>query len=817
MKKLLFAAAVSSVTLAWAKPMTADEIAREQAEAEAQGTAYPAVTKAYKKVSGVIPGMVAEAAAKGGAVDEIEDSAVKAGAPQVAVAEPKRDPKTLGVAGPQAHIDISCDNATLAEVVTQFRRATRANIICADSPNLTRRVSATLVDVPWFPALSSLLNSRGFLIEERNGVYYVKEDVYDIPVRMRSYLLNHADAEEIANNINDMYAPRDKDGNVINPIAKCYKTANTLIITASEPVLEDCEKIIARIDAPVRQIYIEARFAELSSQAMHKLGLQWDSLQNYRVSVKNLSGGVEWNGGKAGDYGEVQNTRSESQNSNSSISDSSDAEGKGSSSGSKTESDNGNSSFTEIAATALNAATGAGRSSDSMGWKSAYGFGGQISADNFSLALSAFESMSDAKVFSNPKILVENGKMATVDMTTKFPNVNVSCHRSDSVTGPNYELSTELSVIPGGDKLDFAGKVFFEWGISLTVQPRISPDGLISVKIVPTISTLDEYYSVGQGVVDESSVVMPKFPVINMQRLITDFTLKDGSTAVIGGLSRTIEEDVDSGIPYLRKIPYVGQWLFGWKSRQKVQKEILVFVTVGIANPGEVPTDAGLPKNAVLGRHYVDGTWKEPGDREDAAKNPVKLDMRPLDERDGAVAVQGEKESRQPEASRQSEEPRQPEAKAAAEAVAATAAVETAGTVETADTAEAAEATAVETAETAEATAAVETSETAEAAAAVETVSAVETAEAAVAAEVKVTTAEAETTVMAAADDEPVAAPADEMSDAVIPAPAVEGQPDEVVPAPTVDGASAEMPIPAPETTAGLGGVFGFRSWQDEI
>ena len=635
MQKLILAAAVGSTAFAWGAPKTADDIAREQAEAEASGTAYPTVTKAYEKVSTAIPGVLAEPLARGATVDEIEDSAIKAGAPQVAVAAPERDQKSLGVAAPDAHIDISCDNATLSDVVTQFRRATRANIICADSPNLTRRVSATLVDVPWFPALNSLLNSRGFLIEERGGVYYVKEDVYDIPVRMRSYLLNHADAEEIANNINDMYAPRDKDGKVINPIAKCYKTANTLIITASDPVLDDCEKIISRIDAPVRQIYIEARFAELSTQAMHKLGLQWDSLQNYRVSVKNLSAGVEMNGGSVADYGEVQSTRSLSDNQNSSLSQSSGSgEGdKGTSSLSTTESSNGNSSFTEIAATALNAATGAGRTSESMGWKSAYGFGGQISADNFSLALSAFESMTDAKVFSNPKILVENGKTATVDMTTKFPNVNVSCHRNDSVTGPNYDLSTQLMVIPGSDKLDFAGKVFFEWGITLTVEPRISPDGLISVKIVPTISTLQEYYSVGQGVVDESSVVVPKFPVINMQRLITDFTLKNGSTAVIGGLSRTIEEDVDSGIPYLRKIPFIGQYLFGWKSRQKVQKEILVFVTVGIANPDAVPTDAGLPKNAVLGRNFIDGTWREPGDRPDATKSSVKLDLRPIDER----------------------------------------------------------------------------------------------------------------------------------------------------------------------------------------
>ena len=37
----------------------------------------------------------------------------------------------------------------------------------------------------------------------------------------------------------------------------------------------------------------------------------------------------------------------------------------------------------------------------------------------------------------------------------------------------------------------FAKEVFFGWGITLSVKPRISPDGLINVEIVPTISQLD--------------------------------------------------------------------------------------------------------------------------------------------------------------------------------------------------------------------------------------------------------------------------------------------------------------------------------------
>lgn len=68
-----------------------------------------------------------------------------------------------------------------------------------------------------------------------------------------------------------------------------------------------------------------------------------------------------------------------------------------------------------------------------------------------------------------------------------------------------------------------------------------------------------------------------------------------------------------------------------------MQKEVIVFVTVGIANPADLPKDAGLPKNAVLGRQFVDGTKLEPGDRKDAAVEMLKIDTRAVDDPSGTT------------------------------------------------------------------------------------------------------------------------------------------------------------------------------------
>ena len=64
----------------------------------------------------------------------------------------------------------------------------------------------------------------------------------------------------------------------------------------------------------------------------------------------------------------------------------------------------------------------------------------------------------------------------------------------------------------------------------------------------------------------------------------------------------------------------------------KVQKEIIVFVTVGVADAKNMPEDVGLPKNAVLGRTYTQGYRQEPGDRTGAVEGLRSLDLRSLED-----------------------------------------------------------------------------------------------------------------------------------------------------------------------------------------
>ena len=539
--------------------------------------------------------------------------------------------------GMMSLVDIECDEATLADILRQFRKTTGANIISDDSTNLQKRVSVSLKRVPWLKGLTAILGSRGFRIEEHENIYRVVEDLQLIPVSTRTFALNHASAKELADLFNTTYGRKDPAGKIVIPIATSFSGANVVVVTASDKILSDCETIIKAVDKAVAQIYIEARFIELSNEAMHKLGMQWNQLESWGGSVRNLNAGVEYNNGHAANYGSKLSTAtssgSTSDNKNTSANTSiaaGSSSSAASSSTSSTKSTSDSKTYTGLVPAGINQAPGAGRGADSMAWHNARGFSGQLSIDDFRLAMSAFESMSDVKVFSNPKIIVSNGKEAKVDMTTKYPNVTIDSNYT-GLNSQNLSVSTKLDVIPGEDKFMFAKEAFFSWGIQLSVTPRISPDGLISVEIVPTISDCTGYLNINSS--QETDTPYTKYPIIEVKRLTTEFTMKDGATAVIGGLSKTSEEDIDSGIPYLREIPWVGPKLFGWKSRGKVQKEIVVFVTIGIADPANLPKDIGLPKNAVLGREYITGAMLEPGDRSGVAAEVLRLDMTAVDKR----------------------------------------------------------------------------------------------------------------------------------------------------------------------------------------
>ena len=423
-------------------------------------------------------------------------------------------------------------------------------------------------------------------------------------ISTRTFKLNHVQADDVAEKFNNTWSGDFGLTWKLGKIAQAFPEANVVMVTAPGAILDACEKVIADVDVEPMQVYIEARFVELGTTAMHKLGIDWSMFEGMKGTATMGAGINGYNVGK----GVEEYTRT--------IVDA-----------------NGTTSY-KLAGGTTTGTTKAFKG-DSDG--SISHFSGTLDFSEMYVVLSALERENDTRIFSNPRIIVASGRKAVVDMTTKYPNVTVAAKRTSNSNSDSIDLDMKMSAIPGEDKFMFAKEAFFSWGIQLEVTPRVGPNGQINVSIVPTISSQSDWVTAGASDTnykksDNIGSYSAKYPVIDVQRLVTDFAMRSGTTAVIGGLSRTVEEQVDSGIPWLRDCPWLGTRLFGGKSRQKVQKEIIVFVTVGLAEPGMLPADVGLPKNAVLGREYVDDKRREPGDRRNGAAGVTSLDLRPLEE-----------------------------------------------------------------------------------------------------------------------------------------------------------------------------------------
>ena len=410
-------------------------------------------------------------------------------------------------------------------------------------------------------------------------------------LKSRMFDLTYASAVEVAENFNRTWCGRIMTNGCpfVGAMAVPFIEANSVMVTAPTSVLDECAHMVAKIDRKPRQVYVEARFVELKNSAAYELGIDWSGIGQLGVTA---SGGAGI---------------------------------------SKQRIPNNISKYSQSTSTGMRGSSQSYEFTKGGTADNSY-FQGMLSIDEMRIVLAAFQGSEDVKTFSNPKVVVTSGKEAIVDMTKKYPNIVSSAKRVLNGNNNTLDVDMQMKEIPGHDNLMFAHEAFFSWGVMLSVRPHILTNDLINVSIIPTISDVAEFTR-PTTTSDGEDIPSSKYPIIDMQRIVTEFTLKSGQTAVIGGLSKTYEYDYDNGIPVLSDIPWIGNKLFGGKTRRKEQREIIIFVTVGLADPEDVKTEIGLPKNAVLGRTYTNGTRKEPGDRTNAVEGVQSLDLRDLEDR----------------------------------------------------------------------------------------------------------------------------------------------------------------------------------------
>lgn len=180
---------------------------------------------------------------------------------------------------------------------------------------------------------------------------------------------------------------------------------------------------------------------------------------------------------------------------------------------------------------------------------------------NITVILNTLAEQGKAKILANPTIATMDGRRALIRTGDDIPLV--------------------IRQIFGNTVLE--NVVTFRAGVTLEIIPKISPDGLITVILKPTVSTIT-------GTTPQGA------PQISVREVQTMLTVRDGETIVIGGLLE--ERDIISmtKIPFLGDLPVLGR-LFRSERRDHRRTELVITVTPRILKPSPAPPSPPEPSD----------------------------------------------------------------------------------------------------------------------------------------------------------------------------------------------------------------------------
>ena len=231
------------------------------------------------------------------------------------------------------------------------------------------------------------------------------------------------------------------------------------------------------------------------------------------------------------------------------------------------------------AADAGNVVAAAGSALNTLGAGALAGGFSYISRYDNSLefAISALASNSTAKVLQTPRVQTSHAVPATFFNGEQVP------YQGSSGYGGGYGGY-------GGGYGGYGGggyTQFLNVGITLDVTPYITPDDLVVMDIQQTISELDGFIDMGGGQQGSSG---QKAPQTTEREASSTISVRDGDTILLGGFIRDAKTDTESGVPFLKDIPLLGN-MFKSKSATSKRSELLVLIRPTIL---KTPEDAAL-------------------------------------------------------------------------------------------------------------------------------------------------------------------------------------------------------------------------------
>lgn len=187
------------------------------------------------------------------------------------------------------------------------------------------------------------------------------------------------------------------------------------------------------------------------------------------------------------------------------------------------------------------------------GTTAAQGFRYTLTGGNLTAFLNALQQDQKFEILSTPRIFTSNGVEAQINISQRVPFVVSQREDANGNLTFNYD--------------------FEDVGIVLTVTPRITANGQVTMDVNQTANDL-------QGFTDFNA------PIVNQREADTTVSVRDGETIILGGIIRNTVTTTTKKIPLLGDIPILGQF-FRSTDRSKGKTELLVFLTPRVVRTPE--------------------------------------------------------------------------------------------------------------------------------------------------------------------------------------------------------------------------------------
>ena len=425
-------------------------------------------------------------------------------------------------------IDLDFKGADIHNILRLLADVGQVNIVVAD--DVKGDVTIKMRDVPWDQALDVVLRSKGLgSVREGNLLrvaplsFLEKELEAEIARQKQIADVLPTETRLIGVSYADATHLQDKARDILSPRGKLSvdTRTNTLIVSDVAKNLQLIEDLVRNLDTQTSQVVIEARIVEANSNFTRQIGVQWGGTAFADTAHANPTGLVfPYNVGIGGGADDP----------NSPIG--------GLVPGPRTGvGTTGSPNFL------VNMPASAG-----LGTGSAIGLtlGSVAGAFNLNLRLSAMESTGQVRVLSSPRVTTMDNLEARILQGVSIPVSVVSAMGAQTQ--------------------------FVDAQLSLVVKPHVTNEGTIAMSI-----------SVTNNAPDFSTLSANGTPAIDKKETKTTMLVRDGDTAVIGGIYTRTNGVSYTKVPYFADIPVLG-WFFRSRKENDNRSEFLVFITPRIVN-----------------------------------------------------------------------------------------------------------------------------------------------------------------------------------------------------------------------------------------